>query len=380
MRLSGTIVLVGVLAGAVAPRAVALAPSAPAAAPVDPDIAALIAKLGSPDYRVRRGASLVLKKYGPLALPALREAQNSPDPEIRLRSTQILHLLERRPLPGRPPGRRASSVTIVMRNGRRTLEINDGGREIRVARGSNGITMTVSGMVDGRPATETYRARDADDLRIRHPDAFALYQRWNGGALEDAAIDPFMVRGNMLIPPIGPLGPGQLILPPQVMPGGDDLFALRLKLKREMARANLTADQRQHLTVALDRLDAAHRLDADDDPDRHIAKYNAASDALRQAIQDAHLGDPGDALPPPASARLGISAPGDDAEGGVRISHVMPHSRAERAGLQIDDLIRAVNGHPVRSVKDLRQLVTENPKGVVFEIVRDGEDLKLREK
>jgi len=374
------ILLAGVLGGAVAASALADLPRLPTTAPSD-DVSGLITQLGDPDFHVRREASTQLRQIGPAALPALRQASESQDPEVRLRAAQIIRSLEHHTLPGRPQRHgRASRVTVMTHDGRKTLDIDDGGRQIRISQDGEGIAMTVTGEVDGRPATETYRARSADELRTQHPDAYALYKRWTIGDSDDGIIDPFMIRGNMLIPPIAPLPPGQLFLPPQVIEGGDDLAALRMKLRHEMAQAHMTPEQRRLLGVALDRLDDARRLDGVDDPDRHIARYNAASDALRQAIKDAHLSDPGDALPPPESARLGISAPGEDGlAGGIRVSHVMPNSRAERAGLQEGDVIRGVNGQPVRSVKDLRRFVTEHPKGVVFEITRDGQNLKLRE-
>jgi hypothetical protein len=357
-------------------------PAAPPTTAPANEVGGLIDRLGDPDFRVRREASTRLRQIGPGALPALRNAAESPDPEVRLRAAQIIRSLEHHTLPGRPQRHgRASRVTVMTHDGRRTLDIDDGGRQIRISQGDAGIAMTVTGEVDGRPATESYRASSADELKTRHPEAYALYRRWAIGDADDVAIDPFMIRGNMLIPPIAPLPPGRLFIPPQVIEGGDDLAALRLRLKHEMAQARMTPEQRKLLGIALDRLDDARRLDGTDDPDRHIARYNAASDALRQAIRDAHLADPGDALPPPESARLGISAPGDDGlDGGIRVSHVMPDSRADRVGLQEGDVIRGVNGQPVRTVKDLRRFVTEHPKGVVFEITRDGQNLKLREK
>ena len=380
MRITGTILLAAVLAGAIATSvASAQLPAAPTTAPYD-DVTAYINRLGDPDFRVRRETSLKLKEIGTAALPALRQAAQSPDPEVRLRAAQIIRSLEHHTLPGRPLRHgRASRVTVMTHDGHRLLDIDDGGREIRISQDSSGINMTVSGEVDGHPATETYKARSADELRAQHPEAYALYKRWTIGDSDDGLIDPFMVRGNMLIPPIAPLPPARLFIAPQIAQGGDDLAALRLTLKHEMARANMTPEQRRLLGIALDRLEDARRLDGNDDPDRHIAQYNAASDALRQAIKDAHLSDPGDALPPPKSARLGISAPDDAADGGIRVSHVMPNSRAERAGLQEGDIIRAVNGQPVRSVKDLRRFVTDHPTGVVFDILRDGQTLKLRE-
>src|SRR5207302_70323 len=104
-----------------------------------------------------------------------------------------------------------------------------------------------------------------------------------------------------------------------------------------------------------------------DTGDRQMARYNRACDNLRGVLQDLHLPDPGELLPPPANARLGVRAlPGPDDSGPVTIEHIMPGSRAEKIGLQVNDVIQTVNGQEVHGVKDLRRLVTEHPKGLVI--------------
>lgn len=323
---------------------------------------------------------------GPAALPALRQAAASDEPEVRLRASQILHSLEAHHLPGRPRlHARSSRVAVSINGGGRLLDIDDAGRQIRIAQNRDGIVMTVTGEVDGRTVTETYKAHDADDLRSKDVEAYALYKRWSSSAgLDDDLLDPFMMRGNVMIPPVAPLPPaaGRLfMIQPPVVQGGDDLLELRLKLNQQMEQAHLTPEQRRRVTDGLDRLEDARRPDGNDDADQHVGHYNAASDALRKTITDLKLPDPGDALPPPQSSRLGISAPGDAGpEGGILVSHVLPDSRAQRIGLQEGDFIRAVNGQPVGTVKELRRLITEKPRGLVLQITRDGQAMTLREK
>lgn len=361
------------------------AAAAPTTAPSD-DVDGLIAKLGDPDFHVRRDASARLREIGPTALPALRHAADSEDPEVRLRASQIVRSLEQHHLPGRPRLHgRSSHLVVSVINGHRTLDIDDAGRQIKIAQGQGGIVMTVTGEIDGRPVTETYKAHDADDLQAKDPEAYALYKKWSSsGGLEEDLLDPFMMRGNVLLPPVAPLPPGAgrlFLIQPPILQGGDDLIDLRMKLKDEMAQAHLTPEQRRQVTDRLDQLEQARRPDGADDPDQHIARYNAASDALRKTISDLNLPNPGDALPPPEGARLGISAPGDAGpEGGILVSHVLPHSRAERIGLQEGDFIRGINDQPVHAVKELRRIVSEHSKGLVFEITRDGQQMKLREK
>ncbi len=73
--------------------AVGLAGADPAAAAPTP--AELVARLGSDDFAQREAAVVALEKAGAAAIPALREAVQSPDPEVRQRAAAILTKLQR---------------------------------------------------------------------------------------------------------------------------------------------------------------------------------------------------------------------------------------------------------------------------------------------
>lgn len=70
-----------------------VAVAAPPAARPAP--AELVARLGSDDFRTREEAHAALLKCGPEALPALRAALESTDPEIRLRAAPLLTRIQR---------------------------------------------------------------------------------------------------------------------------------------------------------------------------------------------------------------------------------------------------------------------------------------------
>ena len=40
------------------------------------------------------------------------------------------------------------------------------------------MALTVTAVEDGKNVTATFRAKDAQDLKLQSPDAFALYDRW----------------------------------------------------------------------------------------------------------------------------------------------------------------------------------------------------------
>jgi hypothetical protein len=76
----------------VLPFALAALAAPPAARPAPAD---LVAQLGSDDFRAREAAQAALQKCGPEALPALKAALASADPEIRLRAAPLLARLQR---------------------------------------------------------------------------------------------------------------------------------------------------------------------------------------------------------------------------------------------------------------------------------------------
>src|SRR5690349_13024428 len=71
-------------------------PAAVRAAPADDEVGRLIGQLGSEDYVPREAASRRLEDIGEPALPALRQALASPDPEVRRRAGDLVALIEHR--------------------------------------------------------------------------------------------------------------------------------------------------------------------------------------------------------------------------------------------------------------------------------------------
>ncbi|MCY2932429.1 MAG: hypothetical protein NTV86_23625 [Planctomycetota bacterium] len=84
--LSVTVLAVGLTAC----RAAAQATSAPATAPADGEIARLIRELGDDRWAVREAATERLGDMGEEAAPALRQALQSEDPEVKARSQKLL--------------------------------------------------------------------------------------------------------------------------------------------------------------------------------------------------------------------------------------------------------------------------------------------------
>lgn len=359
--------------------------AAPTTSPAAGDVSGLIAKLADPDFHVRRDAATRLRELGPAALPELKEALQGKNPEIRARAGEIVHVLEYQPIPGRPVHRgyvRRRQVNLRIVNGRQSVDVDDEGRKISITEADDGgIEMTVTGETDGKPATQTYKARTPEQLRGDNPEAYAIYQRYAHAAGPDFD----NVAGNVFVQPNGNVliarrfQPATFVIPQ----GGDDLNGLRRRADDQMDKAKLSPVQRARVESAIDRVEQTRQFDpvaAPIDPeDNNIRRYNRACDELRRTLADLKLDDPGERLPPPKSARLDVSVREDPVAGTVTVVRVLPHSRADNVGLQDDDVIRKINGAKVSGVKELRRLVTENARGLVVEVTRDGRDVKLEE-
>jgi hypothetical protein len=381
------------------------APGAPAE--VANDVATLIRQLGDGDFRVREAATRRLREIGKSAVPALREALAGGDPEVCARADSLLRQIER---PRIPPGwfrnftdwRRRESVA----NGARVVEVIERERRVRVVEGPGGIEMLISGVDEGQNVQLTITARNADELRRKDPEAYDVYERIAGARANvnirgRRLIVPGVPGGPLPVPmPVQPLplpipqrpqAPGARLLPlvpvPVPRPPADDLLDLEARIRRQMRLAEVGEADQQAVIDALRMLRAIQQQGAAMAPadlEAQVKKYNALSDALRQKLEELKLPGPGDALPPPARARLGVSvaAPGSDdaAPSGVRVTAVSPGSRGEKLGLKTDDVIRKVNGKPVDDAASLRRTLTDTKQPLVLEVERGGAATVLKEK
>lgn len=163
---------------------------------------ALIDELGSADPAIREAATSKLQEMGKTAIPALKRAAEADDPEVRARVRSLLRKAERRLPPAAPPvkgGGHRQSMRVTMINGQRTVDVDDNGYRIQIRQGPDGIVMDVTGVEEDKPVTETYRAKDADTLKQENPEAFALYDKYNGGRMSGRIVH----GGNGLAP--GPI-------------------------------------------------------------------------------------------------------------------------------------------------------------------------------
>ncbi|MDB5319273.1 MAG: hypothetical protein JWN40_904 [Phycisphaerales bacterium] len=351
--------------------------ASPAATQAAPDeIKRLIDQLGDGEYPKREEAAKRLKTIGKPAVPALKDAiANNEDAEIVSRSQALLKRIEIRPLPGADTVNANGMVLIqatrmrisVNNNGGRVLNVTEGGRDIQITDGPDGIVMSVTGLVDGQRVTEEYTARDLDELKADNPPAAELYQRWGLGGANG------MLRGVR----IGGGGVvqfnqiNQLNLQP-IVP--DELVQLRASLDKQMRDAKVKEADRDEVNKGLEKLAEARRAGG---IAAGMDKYSDQCDEFRKTLEQYKL-EPGEFLPPPAKTRLGVSITTEGTA--MFVQRVGDKSRAERIGLKPGDQIRKIDGKDVSNIGELRKAASAKEKGLIIEINRDGAALKLEEK
>ncbi|HEY7115141.1 MAG TPA: PDZ domain-containing protein [Tepidisphaeraceae bacterium] len=359
----------------------------PTAGSSNDQIKTLITQLGDGEYARREDAARRLRAIGKPALPALKEALKSDDAEIASRAQTLIKRIDVRPVPGPNPAAgdgvlQRTRMRLSVVNGDKVIEVTEAGRQIKISEGAQGIKMTVSGLLDGKPDTEEFNASDAEQLKADNPEAYALYEQWSSGGpglMFRGRIGGGGVQingGQIQINGGGGGGGGAFILP-QALPMPivpDELDLLRARLDKQMRQNKLKDADRDAVNQAVEKLAQARGAG---NLAGGMDKYSDQCDDLRKTLEQFKL-DPGDLLPPPAKTRLGVSIAAEEKR--LFVMKVAEKSRAERIGLKTGDQIRKVDGKEMTTVGELRQAVSAREKGLVVEITRDGDDLKLEEK
>jgi hypothetical protein len=346
--------------------AICLAGQVYADAPPPETIDRLITQLGDNDFKMREEASRQLKQIGKPALDALKKATKLDDPEIQTRAEALVKRIEQRPVPGGVGPATVLNVRLSEADGVRTTDINETGRQIQIRQSKNLIEMTVTGLSDGKETTETYTAKDAEELRNNNPEAAKLYERWAHVGADLRLRNGLMIQGGVN---------GGLLW--QVV---DPLEVLRERVELQMKEANTPEAKRNEVLALVDKARAANRreLVTDDERDKQLNDYFARSDDLRKKLADLKLPDPGDELPPPANARLGVQLISDPDQG-LRVERVVAGGRAAKLGLEAGDVLQKINGKEIRDVTQLRRAMVEAKGRLVIEGLRDEKGLKLAE-
>lgn len=336
------------------------------------DLPGLIVKLGDADGDVRKAAAWRLREIGRPAIPALRAASDTDDPQVREAVRAAISAIDRPPIPDGSEGHGVHKMVAVEHDEvSSTIDIIDGERTARVHQ-QNGrygihtdIRMIITGPVDGKPTRQTIEAGDAEELKWKAPEAWKIYAFNFNPENEAAAV-------NIRFP------------------------LLEMDLKEAMAEVELpdvghkaVEDQFHRFTQAKIEALRAIMFKPQTAPQR-IADSFGESDALRDLISRLKLRPlrPGAelSLERAPQSRLGIYMSMDprdlprDLDMGLVVAVVAVGSRAERAGVKPLDVIQRVNGRSVFSPQNLPAAVEADPDRTTIEVVRDGKKITLHTK
>lgn len=120
---------------------------------------------------------------------------------IRLAAQPIQIQIQAQAIGG--PGQR---VQIRNANGVKDIEAEENGRKVKIHEEPTGkIQIEITETKDGKPVTEKFEAKNADELKKNHPDAHKAYEKYNQGGFGAPQIQIQAVPGNAL-----PIQPGQI--------------------------------------------------------------------------------------------------------------------------------------------------------------------------
>ena len=192
------------------------------------NISDLIKGLNDKDFSERETAAKELINLGKAAIPALTRATNHKSPELSRRALEIIighyngsdKKLKRRSTKalmkiaeaGKTYAERAKktleppkseketknnasgktniqingnkgntkSVSIIVQNGITTVDAKENGNHVKISKGPQGITIENTVEKNGKKETQNYKAANAEELKVNHPEAHKLLQKYTG--------------------------------------------------------------------------------------------------------------------------------------------------------------------------------------------------------
>jgi tetratricopeptide (TPR) repeat protein len=215
----------------------------------------LVAELDAPRFSDRQSASQKLAAMGAAATAALEKAARGESLEVTTRAIELLkklldssqesaqadarQALQRLAKGDRPKaarlaeealkakeqedaanamqGRRfgiqiaggmnAQQIRVQNNNGRREINVQEGDRKIKINDGNGQpIKIEVTTKTNGKESTEKYEAKDVDELKKKHPEAYKIYKAWEN---QGNVFGLQGVGGINVVQVIGPAAPFQ---------------------------------------------------------------------------------------------------------------------------------------------------------------------------
>lgn len=289
-------------------------------------------------------------------------------------------------LPPIPP--QAPEAPEPATNSKRTItvQVNNNGKETSIVQNSEGITVIYPGK-DGEKVE--VKASSADELKSS-PEAYQIYRKY-------VLRDNDSPRVRVITPRSGVNNEFRFSIPPiPPMPPMPEIQGLSPEQQKEIERA--LKDAEKSTEDAFKRAEEGHsralegHKRAIEGQQRAIEGQRRAIEGQRRALEDRQrtlneLQRSPEQSPAesPSTPRLGVQVEELDEAiqshlgSGVIILEVVEGSRAEKLGLQENDIIRSINGQPTPDAETLRELVRSANGPFKLEITRAGKPLHVEE-
>jgi hypothetical protein len=327
-------------------------PAEEGAAPSRDTIDALVKDLGADKAEARDRATKELEKIGSAAVPALKEAAKSEDPEVAWRARTILDHVEGAkaapPKAGREEGGRLQSFNFRIQPGA------SGSSVVITQDGSGRVSLQVTEEQDGKRVTKSYEAESPEAFKAKHPD---LAKRYGIGEEGRA---PRVLRDFMPRPRAFEKWGFDEDLFDRDWPGdlGKDMDEMHERFRRQLdevfRRHNLEPwVPGQPRARARDRGDgppARSREEAEEEADPKAERAEAGRGKASPATLGVRVAE----VDPALRAQLKLGE-----EEGVLVEEIQPGSRAEKAGLKVHDVIVSIGADKVRGPWELRRVLRE---------------------
>ncbi len=154
-------------------------------------------------------------------------------------------------------------------NQNRTVDVNENGKRTHITEDANGIEVKVTESVGGNEKTDTFKAKDADELKKKFPEAHKLYEKYVNGP----GVGNLRIQAQAMPIQIGVAGPPQIALPQGFGPQANQ----NAEVQKQIAEAQ------KQLAEARDNLRKNEGAPRGDDFRRAINQLDAAQKALEGA-------------------------------------------------------------------------------------------------
>lgn len=164
-------------------------------------------------------------------------------------------------------------VQMKTNNGVKEIEAEENGRKVKITDDpAEGIKMEVTEKKDGKEATQKYAAKDAAELKTKHPEAHKLYEEYSQGGA-NIQIQGFAIPAGAIppgaVPPGFPGVPGVpgvaraariKLLPPDELKAVQEKVAAALKELEEAAKELGEGKNADEVKKGVEKVQAAKKL------------------------------------------------------------------------------------------------------------------------